>query len=1475
MKRLPRARTLAITTAIALGIGTFFAAGPAFADSAPPDPTNPATPPTVTSDVLPTPQIDGVVWSQAVVGNVDYVAGKFTTARPAGSAAGSNTVARNNVLAYDVTTGQLLTSFAPQLNAQALAVAGSPDGTKMYVAGDFTTADGVGAYRIAAYSTATGQRIASFKPVMGSSVRALAVTNNAVYAGGWFTTANGVAKQRVAALDPTTGATLPFQADADYNVNALAAATDGSKVYVGGQFASLSGMAALGLGAVDASSGSYIPWAANQVVQDYGKNASITALAATPNAVYGSGYDWVGGTGNLEGSFSADPASGNIQWIEDCHGDTYSVFPVNSLLYVVGHPHYCGNIAGGGFPQTSPKWTFHHLLAFSAAAVGTLAHDPMGYFDWGGKPSPALQDYFPNFTTGSFTGQNQATWSVAGNTNYVVAGGEFPSVNGVASQGLTRFAVRALAPNKVGPQGIPLVPNAVSFASGQVRVSWNATVDQDNGYLTYKVYRDAGTAPVYTATQRSNFYTTPPMGFVDTGLTPGSTHIYHVKVSDPTGNTVSRDTPSVTVSSSNSSSSYSGSVTGAGASAYWPMDETSGATAYDHVGFSDLTLPSGVTRTTNGPISGSGAAVFDGNSWVTAGQQIAGPDTFTVQAWINTTTTSGGKILGFGNSNTGASGSYDRHVYMDNSGHIWFGVYPGGVATVNSANAYNDGNWHQVTASMSSSGMQLYVDGKLVGSRTDVTSGQQYSGYWRIGGDNLNGWPSQPSSQNFAGSIAQVAFYPTALSRTTIASQIVAAGQPSPIPPAPSDAYGAAVYAGNPEFYWRLGETLGSTAADAGPNGVTGNYIGTYTQQQAGALAGVSDTAVAFNGGAVVSGTQDSNPTVYTEEAWFKTTTTSGGKIIGFGDATNGTSSNYDRHVYMQDNGQVVFGVWTGQTNTITTGPSYNDGKWHQVVATQGPGGMSLYIDGQLSGTNPQTQAQGYNGYWRVGGDTTWGSSSPWFNGTIDEAAVYPTVLDASTVLNHYNLGTGTKPNQAPTASFTAAMTNLSGAFDATASSDPDGTVASYAWDFGDGQTGVGATPTHVYQNAGTYTVTLTVTDNAGATSTPATKQVAATKANQAPTAAFTSTVSNLTASLDGTTSSDPDGTVASYAWDFGDGKTGTGATTTHAYAAAGTYTVGLTVTDNQGLASAVTTHTVTVTAPANQPPVAAFTSSTTNLTVAVDGSGSSDPDGTIASYAWNWGDGQTSTGATASHAYAAAGTYTVTLTVTDNQGATAQKTATVTPTAPAGPQPLAADAFNRTLASGWGSADTGGAWTVSGGATSYSVAPGYGQQSATLGASRTSSLNTVSSTSTDSTVKFSTTTMPTGGGTYVSVIGRLVGASDYEARVWVKSTGQVQLQLLQGSTVLSAANIAGITYNAGDTLSVRVQVTGTNPTTIRASVWSASQTAPATWQLQTTDTTAALQVAGSVGLREYLSGTATTTPVVVRYTGYQVVPVA
>ena len=160
-----------------------------------------------------------------------------------------------------------------------------------------------------------------------------------------------------------------------------------------------------------------------------------------------------------------------------------------------------------------------------------------------------------------------------------------------------------------------------------------------------------------------------------------------------------------------------------------------------------------------------------------------------------------------------------------------------------------------------------------------------------------------------------------------------------------------------------------------------------------------------------------------------------------------------------------------------------------------------------------------------------------------------------------------------PTAQFTPS-TNAGDAplpvdFDATASNDLDGTIVSYAWDFGDGNTGSGATTSHTYATPGEYVVTLTVTDNHGRTGQAA-ETISVTRPQAAPTAAASATPGTgpapLVVTLDGTGSSDSDGTIVSYEWDLGDGNTATGPTVSHVYGTPGTYVATLTVTDDDGL---------------------------------------------------------------------------------------------------------------------------------------------------------------------------------------------------------------------------------------------------------------------------------------------------------------------
>ncbi len=1498
-------------TAVGLVVGSPSSAGAAQT------PIQPAPTNTVTADRLPTVQIDGIAWTQVVVGNTVYVGGKFNNARPAGAAAGTNLTPRANILAYDITTGNLITTFTASTNAQILSLAASPDGTKIYAVGDFTTANGTARRRVAGFNATTGALLTGFNPTgVNSQARAVTATANAVYVGGGFLgLGNGTLRNNLAAFSSSTGAVLPWNPNADYTVWALAVTADGSSVFAGGGFEKVGGQAAYGLAKIGAAGAGALDDTWKPSVRNAGKDAGITSLRVQNNSVYGTTYHF-GPGGNLEGTFKVPVGNSDVTWVTDCHGDNYGTYMLDGVVYSASHAHYCGNMTGG-HPQY-PTWRFQHAQAWSDTATGDILNDVWGYPNWAGlEPGPAMVNWLPDLGIGNVSGQGQAGWSVDGNANYVTFAGEFPSVNNVGQQGLVRFGKRGVAPAKEGPKfvGNAVVPTLAATSPTSVRVSWPAGYDRDSYALTYKAVRNSSfNAPRYTVTSNSNWWTLPRQGFTDTGLTPGTTYTYSVVTNDSDGNTVYGGNASITMPTTFAApNAYTKSVRDNGARIYWPLNETGGTVVNDlaagpasgpGVGVNQGVVDNSLTWGQPGAIAGDTAVSLANNGSnrvYTAGSELS-PNTFSLQAWVKTDSTSGGRILGFSDTPSGDTARKDRHIYMSNSGKLLFGVRStkGSLTTVSSGRSYNDNQWHQITATLSPQGMVLFVDGVRVGRRTDVTEGEVYVGNWRLGGDSLGGWPSQPSSNNLVGSVDEVAIYTNALTQAQVDAEYSASGRTSAVPTAPTDTLGQAVSADDPDLYWRFGEAGGTKAVDSGATMNDGTYRNGPVLGETGVVS--ASTAAKFDGSNdfVSSDGSVSNPTIYSEEAWFKTTTTRGGKIMGFGSTQDGLSNGYDRHIYMQDDGKLVFGVHTGQNNVITTPGSYNDGGWHHFVATQSGNGMKFYVDGVLTGTNPQTKAQDYAGYWKVGGDNTWGSSSAYFDGTIDEVAVYSSELSQQRALDHYLAGGG-RLNQAPTAAFTSTSNARKAAFDGTGSTDTDGTVVAYSWNFGDGSTATGPTPNHTFASAGTFDVTLTVNDNKGTTGTvtrpvtvtappvpadaygsavvadgpalfwrfdeasgstavdaggaagdgtyfngytlgqtgalpiankaaqfdgnhafvssndtfdnPTTyseeawfkttttrggkiigfgdnrtdssgsydrhvymqddghvvfgaytgaletittpgsynngqwHHVVATQSgngmklyldgdligtnpnpgaqsytghwkvagdntwnssspyfdgtideaavylkelsssrvsahyaaaqpapNAKPKAAFDSTKAGLTVTTDGSTSSDTDGSIVNYAWDFGDGWTTAGVdqkTASHTYATAGTKTITLKVTDDDGDTDTVS-HDVTVVAP-NQLPTAAIDASVDNLDVTVDGGDSTDPDGTIVSYAWDFGDGSTDTGKTPGvHRYATAGQKTITLTVTDNDGATDTKTATVTATRPPNQAPVA-----------------------------------------------------------------------------------------------------------------------------------------------------------------------------------------------------------
>jgi len=219
--------------------------------------------------------------------------------------------------------------------------------------------------------------------------------------------------------------------------------------------------------------------------------------------------------------------------------------------------------------------------------------------------------------------------------------------------------------------------------------------------------------------------------------------------------------------------------------------------------------------------------------------------------------------------------------------------------------------------------------------------------------------------------------------------------------------------------------------------------------------------------------------------------------------------------------------------------------------------------------------------------------------------------------------------------------------FSAAGSTDFDGTIVSYVWDFGDGDSAQTSTVSHTFVTAATYTVTLTVTDNDGGVSV-AQRVVTVSglpPVNVPPSARLSLSVSSgqapLVVEFSPEGSVDPDGTIAIYAWDFGDGEsalTSTASHVSHTYTIAGTYTVTLTVTDNAGGASSAQTSVVITGPPPNVAPTARMTLSASSgqapLAVELSATGSTDSDGTIVSYTWDFGDGGSATTSIANHTY-------------------------------------------------------------------------------------------------------------------------------------------------------------------------------------------------------------------------------------------------
>jgi hypothetical protein len=690
-------------------------------------------------------QTNASVQGIAVAAGNAYVGGRFTSVRPPGSPLGTNEVGQAYLAAFDAGTGALVATFNPVLNGQVYAVAASADGSRIFVGGDFTQVNGVTRNRIAAFDTATGALVTTWKPSVSYRVKTIAVSGTTVYFGGSFGLVNGVERLRLAAVTTATGALLPWAPAVNGDVYAVDVSDDGSKAYAGGQFSMVNGTSQNTVSSLDPVTGAVLPFPAASAVP--APTGTCTTRVKTIDTSGGTVYFGNGGDGGgcFDGTWAADVASGALIWKNQCLGATEAVKVVNGWLYKGSHAHDCVNGGAGGHPQGAG----YRFLLVEALSDGSFG------------------PWYPNTDAGPPTEVGPLAFATGGSDLWV--GGDFTVTNGVAQQGLTRFT-------NAGPGAAPAKPAKLtpySVQPGQVKISFPTVVDNDDTTLTYRLLRGFSNTTIATWTARSTFYDRPWISYTDTGVVPGEVTNYRVEVTDGTTTLRGNYSDPITVAST-AATAYDQLVKADGPQAYWRLGEPVGTTtSVDSSGQSNNGPYSGVTLGTSGAIADDTAVTMSTTSARMVGEKaFSMPQQFSVEAWFKQSPSRGGRIIGFGNAKTGNSATNDRMIYVRSTGQVTFGINDGGQRTISTTESRNDNQWHHVVGTYAGGAMKLYVDGALVGSQS-IGRASLYYGWWRIGADSISNWSGGNATLTGL-AIDEAAVYPYALDAAQVESHFTA-----------------------------------------------------------------------------------------------------------------------------------------------------------------------------------------------------------------------------------------------------------------------------------------------------------------------------------------------------------------------------------------------------------------------------------------------------------------------------------------------------------------------------------------------------------------------------------------------------------------------------------------------------------------------------------------------------------------------------
>jgi hypothetical protein len=316
--------------------------------------------------------VDGTAHASVVIGDVVYVGGDFSNGvAPAGAK-----TARNNLAAFCLANGQLLSSFVADVNAQVWAL--TSDGASLFVGGDFTALNGrtLAKPRLVKLNATTGAQITGFDPpTIPNVVYALDYSGGKVYAGGDFSAVDQAGRtigKKGVSVDHDTGAFAGWNPDADARIQALKVSPDGQWVFIGGTFETVGGLAHNDLARTSAGSGavSAVSFGDNQNVSGR-VNGHVFSIAVDSDSV--SAYASTGPSrpkgsngGNKLISYASD---GRENWRLTFNGDNQAVVLIGNTLYTGFHGGFQNNtnLRLLGFNKSS-----HAMTSFSPNSNGVL-----------------------------------------------------------------------------------------------------------------------------------------------------------------------------------------------------------------------------------------------------------------------------------------------------------------------------------------------------------------------------------------------------------------------------------------------------------------------------------------------------------------------------------------------------------------------------------------------------------------------------------------------------------------------------------------------------------------------------------------------------------------------------------------------------------------------------------------------------------------------------------------------------------------------------------------------------------------------------------------------------------------------------------------------------------------------------------------------------------------------------------------------